>query len=167
MFKISYSLLKIFDSVEYIYGRKKLQKMIHLLEVSGMTLPFKYEYHYYGPYSADLQEEVGFLVQQGFVEETKEQDAYVYKMTDKGRHFKRMLEDESGFNMNVNEELLQILTQESSQYLEIVSTYAFLRDSGHTSEEAKKKALQLKPQLSDYLDSAIGFYNENIKVIQQ
>ncbi|BFH60496.1 YwgA family protein [Paenibacillus azoreducens] len=163
MFKAAYSLLCIFDNVDSVYGRKKVQKMVHLLETSGTELPFKYEYHYYGPYSAEVQEEIGFLVQQGFLDEIKHDEAYEYVITDRGRNFKTTLEDDGGYSIDLNERLLNSMTKESSQFLEMVSTYAFLIDSGYEAGSAREKALELKPHLERFVDKAVNYYNEKIK----
>lgn len=162
MFNSTYCLLKFFDTVEKVNGRKKLQKMIHLLENSGEDFPFKYEYHFYGPYSAQLQEEVITLVQQGFLTESNEDDTYIYQITDKGKKFKSNLEGSGNFKLILNEELLSLLSQESSQFLEMVSTYSFLIESGYSLDLAKQKAEELKPHLEGYIDRAVTFYSSNI-----
>jgi len=154
MFKAAYSLLSIFDSVNSVYGRKKVQKMVHLLEVSGTELPFKYEYHFYGPYSAEVQEEIGFLVQQGLLD----------VITEKGRAFKATLEDDGGYHVPIDKRLLNSMTNESSQFLEMVSTYAFLIDSGYDASAAKEKALELKPHLERFVDKAVNYYNRQIRI---
>lgn len=162
MFETTYGLLKVFNNITSVYGRKKLQKMIHLLAVSGTPFPFKYEYYHYGPYSVDLQQEVNFMVQQDLVIEETKDDAYVYTITEKGHRFKSMLDKE--FEFDINEELLHVLGAESSQFLEMLSTYAYLIDSQYSPEEAKAKALELKPHLGTSLDEVIRFYIEHIKL---
>lgn len=161
MFETSQVLLIIFHSLQSVYGRKKLQKMIHLMGIAGAPLPFKYVYHHYGPYSASLQEEMNFLVQQGFIEEQKEHDAYTYTLMEKGTKFKDILDED--YELNLDDDLLHKLKEQSSQFLELLSTYAFLLDSLHTPDQAKAKALELKPHLAEYLDECIDFYHEHIK----
>lgn len=159
MFESTYSLLCIFDKVNEVYGRKKLQKMIHLIESSGTSLPFRYEYHFYGPYSAALQEEINVLVQQGFLTEETDGEAYVYSITDKGRQFKDALETDGGYKLDLNLELIKSMEMQSSQFLEMVSTYAFLIESGYDQQHARSKALELKPHLGKYMDQAITYFN--------
>lgn len=161
MFEAAGSVLSVFSIVESVYGRKKIQKMVHLLEAAGTRMPFKYEYHYYGPYSADLQAELNDLVQQKFLDEKPDGDAYIYEITDKGRKFKEMLE-QSGKTIEIDSELVRSMARQSSQFLEMVSTYAFLIDAGYEPAEAKRKALELKHHLKHYLDRAISYYDEQI-----
>lgn len=156
LFKTTYSLLKVFDLLVKIQGRKKLQKMVHLIGMTGYNLPFKYHYHHYGPYSAQLQDEISFMVQQGFLKEYKENEAYVYEITQRGREFREKLEENNNFE--IDKDLLSLLNSESSQFLEMVSTYAFLLDSGYDAKDAKLKASELKPHLKYLINDAEKFY---------
>src|SRR5690625_1907251 len=122
MFQTTYQLLTFFDSLASVNGRKKLQKMIHLLKSADTGFPFKYEYHHYGRYYATLKKEVNRLVEEQFIEEVNQEGTYIYTITDKGKKFKKMLETERNFSFELNEALLEKLAQESSQFLEMVST---------------------------------------------
>ena len=53
-----------------MYGRVRLQKMFYLLDRIGLGSELDYEYHYYGPYSAELTEQIKDAVAFGFIEET-------------------------------------------------------------------------------------------------
>ncbi|MHB8073991.1 YwgA family protein [Desulfosporosinus fructosivorans] len=160
MFDSAYLLLSLFDDVELVEGRKKLQKMVHLLTTAGAAFSFKYQYHHYGPYSAQLQDEINFMVRQGFIEEFKEKETYVYKITERGKEFKLSLERTN--NGDLNRELVLSLNEHSSQFLEMVSTYAFLLDSGYDSDSAIQKAIELKPHLSGYSEDARKYYHRDI-----
>lgn len=160
MFKSTYYLLKIFDQVNRINGRKKLQKLVYLIEASGTHLPFSYQYHHYGPYSSQLQQEISFMVQQDFLTELKEDEAYIYEITRRGREFMDRIEED--YNFDIDGDLVSALNEENSQLLEMVSTYAFLLQSGYNSQSAKNKAIELKPHLAYLVDKSIGYFNENI-----
>jgi len=160
LFDSTYLLLKLFNQADLIQGRKKLQKMVHLLSSTGTNFPFKFQYHHYGPYSAELQQEIDFMVSYGMLDEIKSSYGYTYQVTDRGREFMNQLD--SQYNENVNQDLVGSLNQQSSQFLEMVSTYAFLLDSNYDSEGAKKKALELKPHLEWCIDDAINYYHQMI-----
>lgn len=87
MFQTTYPLLAFFDHVAVVHGRKKLQKMIHLLKSAGNEFPFKFRYHHYGPYSSQLQSEMNRLVSEGFIVEKLEDGTYTYEITESGRKF--------------------------------------------------------------------------------
>ncbi|MFZ3100901.1 MAG: hypothetical protein WA131_03565 [Desulfitobacteriaceae bacterium] len=160
MFDSTYLLLRFFDYVELVKGRKKLQKMVHLLSTAGAAFSFKYQYHHYGPYSTQLQDEINFMVRQGFLEELKENETYVYKITPLGKEFKTSLE--GTYNGDLNRELLMSLNEHSSQFLEMASTYAFLLDSGYDSHNAIHKAIELKPHLSGYAEDVTNYHNNEL-----
>ena len=159
MFKGAFYILEIMEKLSTIEGRKKLQKMVYLLESSENEIPFKYSYHHYGPYSAQLQEEVDFLVGQFFLQEIRQNGKYIYKITDRGREFKKELE---GINdISLSDELLYRLNSKNSQFLEVVSTYAFLIEAGYEKSNAREKTLELKPHLGTTIDEAIDFFENN------
>lgn len=162
MFKTTYQLLFFFDYVEELRGRKKLQKMIHLLKSSGVDFPFRYRYHHYGPYSSQLQSEIDQLVYQDFLIEKPDNGAYTYVITAKGKNFKQMLETEGGFTFSLNKCVLDELEKESTPFLEMYSTYVFLRETGDTDEEAFDKAKELKPHLAELLEQVVVKYEKHI-----
>ena len=49
-----YWLAKLISSVTEMDSRKRLLKLIYLLQRAGCPLHFNYILHYYGPYSFDL-----------------------------------------------------------------------------------------------------------------
>lgn len=162
MFESIHQLLRFFDVAEKIHGRKKLQKVIHLLQSEGAAFPFPYRYHHYGPYSPQLQAEMNQLVEQGYLEEDAKEGAYEYTITDKGREFKTLLEDDGNFSFQFNEGLMNDLVGEDTQSLEILSTYIFLLEMGDSKDVAKEKAKQLKPHLTDRLDAIAEKYADQI-----
>ncbi|MFN3077119.1 MAG: hypothetical protein ABT940_09615 [Alphaproteobacteria bacterium] len=46
------------DAGGTIVGRTKLQKVACLLELAGLGAGFRFQYHYYGPYSEELTDEI-------------------------------------------------------------------------------------------------------------
>lgn len=137
--------------------------MIHLLSASGSPFAYKYQYHHFGPYSAELQAEVDEMVERGYLEEIHEDNAYVYALTGKGRKMLERLEQEEGYRCDLDVEKARKLTEENSQFLEMVSTYAFLVQSGDEPEEAARKAVELKNHLADLMDQAVKYYRENLE----
>jgi len=157
MFKGASFLLGVVEGVGTIRGRKKLQKMVYILELKGADIPYKYSYHHYGPYSQQLQEEINFLVRENFLTESKENGIYVYSITSLGKEFKSTIKDT--LDANIMQNLLNDLNSKSPQFLELVSTYAFLREGGYDEKKGKEKTLELKPHLRTEMEKAIEFYN--------
>lgn len=52
-----------------VVGKIRLQKIVYLLDQLGLDSGFDFDYHHYGPYSADLAESVDFNVLVGDLSE--------------------------------------------------------------------------------------------------
>src|SRR5690625_2809052 len=160
MFEREYRLLALIGHAGKINGRKKLQKIVHLLKNRGAPFHFNDRYHHYGPYSTALQAEMDYLVESNLVIEKMEQGAYTYILSEDGEELKNFLEQERDLSLPMNEQLLSKLLAESSPFLELVSTYVFLLKIGHPHEEAFEKPSELKPHLGSRLEEAVQFYEE-------
>jgi len=160
VFDKTYKLLRFFSETGTLTGRKKLQKMVHLLQRKGVSFDMDYAYHHYGPYSADLQAEVQELVDQELLVEEMKDNTYQYYLTDKGKEFLGVLQETKKDAFALPNNLMELLMDKSSPFLEVVSTYSYLLDNGYTDEEAIAKLKELKPKLDCYWEDAISFYKE-------
>lgn len=95
-------LLAYADDGLPIKGRTRLQKMIFLYQIQlwekdpAKDLKFGFVPYNYGPYSATLQSDVEYLIDEGFLKENPKQDLsgkylYEYEMTSKGKRFAEAL----------------------------------------------------------------------------
>lgn len=124
-----------------------------------------YYYHHYGPYSSDLQLEVDLLVDRGFLQEEKYGESYLYKITKEGKNFLRNYEAIIGVldaKSSAYKEIIHKLKQKPPQFLELLSTYLFLLESGYNHKTAIEKVKKLKPTLCSSLSEAIDFWNEDV-----
>ena len=48
----------LFKATTGIEGRKKLQKMVHILQEFGIPFGVRFGYHHYGPFSEELQDKI-------------------------------------------------------------------------------------------------------------
>ena len=155
-FQGTFALLKLL-SRRPINGRKKMQKISHLLQVQRAAIPFPFTYHHYGPYSPALQETLDRLVESHMVEEVHSASGYVYRLTDDGESFLKRLEAD-GYDLTFDEGLLNILLEKPATFLEVLSTYAYFREQGLSSEQAVQKVKLLKAHLSAYIPEVQAFY---------
>lgn len=162
MFETKFTLLSLFAEIDTLTGRKKLQKTVHLLNQKSKAFPFRFEYHHFGPYSSQLQSEIAALVNEGYVEEIHERGAYTYRITESGLSLKGTLGELQSNPPSFDVMLAKELVQEDAQFLEMVSTYAFLVNSGYPSQEANQKMIELKPHLTHLADEAVQYYNRQI-----
>ncbi len=115
----SIQLLKLIEKCGSISGRKRLQKLVFISKEKH-NVPFEYNFilHLFGPYSSDLQNDLSFLVDIGFIKEippTQEIEPYFYELTDDGRRFceKKTLDSSTEQQLtDVVAELCNISTEE-------------------------------------------------------
>src|SRR5262245_22172373 len=55
--------------LQRVEGRKKMQKIVHILQELGQPFPERFEYSYYGMYSRQLRTELDALERENFVVE--------------------------------------------------------------------------------------------------
>ncbi|MDB6118908.1 MAG: hypothetical protein JWO08_2689, partial [Verrucomicrobiaceae bacterium] len=60
----------LFKGVSHVEGRKKLQKMVHILQEFGVPFGVRFGYHHYGPFSEQLQDSLQSFQHDGLIAET-------------------------------------------------------------------------------------------------
>ena len=121
-------------------------KTVHLLQMAGVPFGMDFKYHYYGPYSAELQSYIDVLVDYGMLREDNQGDTYIYEMTDKGKEFMQKYRETVGNDFSLpTESVERVLSYPAT--LELTSTIGYLISLGYTMDVAKSKALELKPHL--------------------
>lgn len=137
-------LLRFFEETDQVIGRKKLQKMIYILQVCGFPFEEKYHFHFYGPYSEELSLRMEELCNLGFIEENKEDKGnytqYTYDVTSEGVDFSHQFE----LAMPDFSEHAQLLQAESSRFLELVATMVYFHDL--SKDMVEKKVRDVKPK---------------------
>jgi uncharacterized protein len=149
-----FDLMQILGSVD---GRKKLQKIVYILKSIGFPFQEDFRYHYFGPYSSDVQYEISELVDEKYVEESHEGAVNGYESY--SYHY---IGDESQSNQfsQYSEFLLQLNGKEA-RLLEMVSTIFFLEADHYGSPELiRQKVISLKPHLEGLVDQAFEYHGE-------
>lgn len=148
------ALVYLLSMVSEIAGRKRLQKMVYLLQRTGAPYHEKFSYHHYGPYSSELQAEVDRLVDLALLEEEYNNRCYIYKITKEGESFLENYNKIIGDSFDLPQNTISQLMKVNTSVLEMASTYAYLLEMGYKEQDALKKALELKPHLGCYLEDA-------------
>lgn len=143
-------------SVTEIEGRKKLQKMVHILQDFGVPFEVRYGYHHYGPFSEQLQESVQSFMHDGLIAETKVDGSYpTFRFKAEARL--HGLLDVLGFSAPSWAGFAAELNQKTPRQLEAVSTLIYLeKQTGKAleSEEVENTFGKLKPELRELLPTA-------------
>ncbi len=137
-----------------IEGRKKLQKIVYLLQQMGHEADFPHEFGYlhYGPYSRHLRSEIDYLSAKG-------EDALLdEKEEDHGSHRTYTYEPSAVF-LDLAKELdlpqdppwaatARELAIRDAQDLEAISTVVYLRNMGVAESDLASRFAALKPGLA-------------------
>jgi uncharacterized protein len=67
-----YQLAKIVEWAGTLHSRKRMQKVVYLLQIAGCQLQADYILHHYGPYSQEVARLTDEMVRSGLLEETSE-----------------------------------------------------------------------------------------------
>lgn len=154
-------LMQFFSMAENVTGRKKLQKMIYILQKCNIPFEEKYNFHFYGPYSEELTLRVEELCNLGFLNEVKEDKSnyyqYNYTVTEAGKEFLNQFT----LSMPNYEEKVEKLKAKSSRFLELVATMFYF---DHLPiEENIIKVHTVKPKqkyTEEEIQEAIDFIRE-------
>ncbi|SFE08587.1 hypothetical protein SAMN05216238_10842 [Lentibacillus persicus] len=145
-------LMQFFAAANKVSGRKKLQKMVYILQKCHVPFEEKYQFHFYGPYSEELSLRIEELCNLGFISEEKEAKSnyiqYHYQITEDGNEFLNQFQ----MDMPDMTEQISLLKAKSSRFLELVSTMFYFE--GFPDEAIVKKVHKIKPK-QKYTDQEI------------
>jgi len=111
-----------------VYGRVRLQKMFYLIDRIGLGSGLDYEYHHYGPYSAELTEEIKDAVAFGFIHEAparRVSDGVPYSIFE--RPTVELGPSLGALDRRTGERALVRMQGESATVLELAATIDWLR----------------------------------------
>lgn len=132
-----------------VQGRTRLQKTIKLLQRLELPTDYTFRMHFFGPYSEDLQAEIGLLEVLGFIE-----DKPVAVAGGDSSHFvateAAVLEDIQPFQPSI-----QTLSEQSSTVLELAATYDAWREKGIGHDESLAKLrVKKEPKCTEQNETA-------------
>lgn len=148
-------VLRLINALEQVEGRKKLQKIVHILKSCGHDFPQSFGYLHYGPYSSELAAEVDLLRSGQLIDETgtgADYEPYVYKPSQIGQ---TMLVELKHADAAPWEKLARDLNSHDANYLEALSTILYLRANGFDGKVLRDRFCSLKPNLRASFDRAL------------
>lgn len=143
-------LIAVLGRVE---GRKRLQKIVHLIKARGYP-EFDQDFvlHYYGPFSRQLASQIDFLCQTGFVQETRTHpnDAFVYEPAAAEDASSPKTHDPSAGDQSEPEwaPVAKALDQKETAFLEALSTIVYLHNTPKNGTPLENEFCRIKPNLS-------------------
>jgi uncharacterized protein YwgA len=156
-------LLQFFVATGEVVGRKKCQKLIHILQECGYDFGFDFKLALYGAFSSDLQGQLENFVGNRYIREVPSTTDIAGYRTSKfvtSSHSPKILKI-----LGLDEEprwkkLANDLNQRTSRELEATSTIMFLRRSGTQDAQLPEKFAALKPHLIDIYESGLELANK-------
>jgi hypothetical protein len=164
-------ILQLLNLLKRVDGRKKLQKIVHILQELGAPFRERFEYSFYGMYSKQLRSELDSLAADKLLLESETSNdfgapSYVFEC---GPAVAPLLREVGADSVPAWEDSATKLNTLSPKLLEGISTILFLRKQGMDGEALKRHLLELKPHLADCYDecrleteSLIGTKNETV-----
>jgi uncharacterized protein YwgA len=139
-----------------LHTRKRLQKVVYLLQSAGCNLDADFTLHHYGPYSPDVAGLTDDMVRAGLLTEEQAPNAkgfsYSYQLADTAlrnlEHYqeRHALDPQLSAICGFEETARRLLDEDSLQKLELAATIAFFRRSkpGTDWDHARQAAAKFK-----------------------
>ncbi|WP_010630655.1 YwgA family protein [Sporolactobacillus vineae] len=131
----------IIKQVGVVAGRKKLQKMVYILQRMGFPFREMFHFNFYGPYSDELSLQLEELCNFGFLIESRDERStercYRYRLSEAGEsfisHYSGIIPEKDG--------LVDALSRETASFLELVSTLLYFDQIPASTSDDKVRAL--------------------------
>lgn len=138
------SLVSIAGKIE---GKTKFQKMVYILKCKGAGFSEQFKYHYYGPYSLDLQLDIADLVGSRELNYENNNDTHTYYRNPQSEQEEAL----AGYRG-----MIELLNKTNYRILELVGTIFFLREEEGVTDKTiiEKKLKFLKPHLEHHIAEA-------------
>lgn len=126
-----------------IVGKTRLQKTAYLLEASGIGFGIDFDYHDYGPFSAELAFAADDAESLEYIETNMRPGFHsvpytIFESTDKAPRFKK------GEQTGARREALEAMRGYSALILELAATAVFLKGNGYP-ENSWEEVCKRKP----------------------
>jgi uncharacterized protein YwgA len=166
-----YQLAKIVEWAGTFRSRKRMQKLVFMLQAAGCPLDAEYELHPYGPYSFDVARIIGELVCQNMLVETSESQSRgeLYSYTLSADAVRQIADFElaprnsgSAQEMAAFHLLSLKLYEADIKELEVAATIVFFRSRGAEWMVAVEKTCRFKnlPADTQFLEKCKALANE-------
>lgn len=133
-----------------IVGKTRLQKIAYLLEISGMGPGYKFSYHYYGPYSSELDSDANIAWAFDLIHRED-------RTANWGGTYSIFSIDNPALGDSPCSRLAKLAVDADAVVLELAATAAFL---SHSYADPWEETINRKPDKAtvDRLNKAKAFY---------
>lgn len=146
-------LLRLVNTLGVIEGRKRLQKMVHILQELGAEFHERFQYSFYGMYSLQLKHEVDILKEDDLAEEFRVENSVALRGTE---ILTDLLEEFELSDPPEWAECARYLNGLSPLILEGVSTILYLWHTESDESIVRERLTALKPHLAEAMDQCFS-----------
>ncbi len=154
-------ILKLVQELKSVEGRKKLQKIVFILQSQGHPFPQHFGYLHYGPYSSELASEIDTLVDGNLMEQSGGGGQYNPYTYTPGKTLAKLLREVGDSQAPSWSPLAQLLNSRDANFLEALSTVLYLRQSGFDGKRLDARFAALKPALTGLLPKVKAFAQQH------
>jgi uncharacterized protein YwgA len=142
-----------------LVGRLRVQKLMYLLQQKGAQplQPFFFEYHHYGPFSAEVADVIKDAVRSKIMKESKDSDDDGWKRFEyqPDEHAEEYAARVDSATRALVKKVLDVCNGAHWRTLELAATADFLRHADRLDRDtAFEEALERKPQCAKYVPEA-------------
>ena len=156
-----FQLAKLVDWAGKLESRKRMQKVVFMLQAAKCPLNVDFYLHRYGPYSSEVAGLTDQLVRDGILQETEIPDSngnykYAYQLTSHGKSAIENAVSSPSFSDQLSsfESLAKSLLGEPLRVIEVASTIVFYKRAALDWETAKNKAYLFKAVDADSTEAS-------------
>ncbi len=148
-----------------IEGRKKIQKIIYIIQQlsSPFSNPYEYRWNYYGVFSEELASEIHMGQAFGILGESYKEEygyrTYIIEATDSSNS------SDIGANVQLNN-VIRFLASKEPRILEVISSIMYFQNKGLDKEEVENKLRELKGHLSAFFEEAFDAHTELVGLME-
>jgi uncharacterized protein YwgA len=154
-------IIELLDTVGgSVKGRKKLQKIIYLLQAAGEDFDQDYVFWHYGVFSKTLASDLAYLVSSGIVEESLLADSpyetYEVKLATSVSNTHSALSERAN--------MAKKLAEEEPRTLELLSTIVYLNGQGLRNGTLSEEVKRRKGHLLSEADNAVALAKDEYSI---
>jgi uncharacterized protein YwgA len=144
------------DAGGTVVGKTRLQKIAYLLEITGLGAGYQFSYHYYGPYSSDLDSDANIAWAFDLVHREDRNSNW-------GGSYSVFSTDTSFAADNARRQVAQMAVNVDAVVLELAATAAFL-SSTHTNPWAETSNRKPDKATAERISKAKSFLMDLKKI---
>ncbi len=163
----SLAVARLVGSLEKIEGRKRLQKIVHLLKSKGYPeFDQEFSLHYYGPFSRQLAAQIDFLCHIELIKDVKDDAGAVYtyvpvRVEVKGEQLSALDALDDKQNEPSWGSVAESLNEQDTSFLEALSTVVYLHKIRWEGERLQQEFSRIKPDLAGKFQEVESYATEH------